>query len=92
MKSRKPVVTKKQLREEIDALRYVGQQLSNIAFNMGQETSHREIEPRVKAQMRDLQRKWDAIPRSKPAEPLTGIEGQDRQSYTDTQDRRSYSA
>ncbi len=56
--------TKAQLRKEIAALRHVGQKLSNLAFNMGQEAGYKEVPGPEKAMMRKLQKEWDSIPRS----------------------------
>ncbi len=52
------------LRKEVKELRRVGQQLSNVAYNMGQEGSHKEIRPEDKAIFNRLRREWDAIERT----------------------------
>ena len=53
--------TKDQLRKEIESLRHVGQQLSNIAYNL---SSRNVIDECAKDSMRRTYREWDAIPRS----------------------------
>jgi hypothetical protein len=57
--------TKAQLREEIRQLRHVGQQMSNVCFNVGQESSSRSsriLEADIFRCMRTLQKEWDGIP------------------------------
>ncbi len=54
----------RQLRLEVQALRNVGHQLSNIAFNFAQESSHKEISAHDKETLDRLRRAWDAIERT----------------------------
>ncbi len=61
-------MTKKQLREEISELRRVGQTLSNIAYNLGQNLGY-TLDSHVRNKLKSLQIEWDKIPRSKPILP-----------------------
>jgi hypothetical protein len=48
--------------EEVEPIRHLGALMSNICFNLGQDT-HPEssgLRPETRQQMRDLQRQWDA--------------------------------
>lgn len=51
--------TKQQLRQEISQLRFIGQQMSNVCFNLAQGATdiNREL-------MDQLRREWDAIARA----------------------------
>lgn len=53
--------TKAQLREEISKLRNVGQQMSNLCFNLSQSSDQT---PDNRSSMDQCRRAWDAIPRS----------------------------
>jgi hypothetical protein len=53
--------TKSQLRGELCQVRFVGQQMSNLCFNLSQ---NKTIEKSVRESMKDLYQKWDAIKRA----------------------------
>lgn len=54
--------TKKQMREEIAALRSIGAQMSNLCFNLAQ--GNKTLEPHDREIMDALRQQWDLIPRS----------------------------
>lgn len=55
--------TKQELRQEIDQLRIVGAQMSNLCYNLHQSSA---IDTRLRENMKELYVKWDAIKRSEP--------------------------
>lgn len=55
--------TKQQLRQEISQLRFIGQQMSNVCFNLAQDISPGRVT--VNRELMDqLRREWDAIARA----------------------------
>ena len=54
----------KKLRREVDELRRVGQQLSNVAYNLAQEGSKTALDSALKMSLDRLRREWDAIERT----------------------------
>lgn len=56
--------TKKELRQEIQRLRHVGQQFSNMAFNWSQGSTPTQIDMRGKDKLRSLYKEWDSIGRA----------------------------
>jgi hypothetical protein len=52
---------KSELRREINNLRRIGEQMSNVCFNLAQD---RNIEARHRVTMDELRRKWDDIKRA----------------------------
>lgn len=65
------MATKQQLRDEIKALRWVGAQMSNVCFNLGQRYDDKAADEapvlifnRNLATMWELRKDWDAIRRA----------------------------
>jgi len=57
--------TKAELRREIQQLRHVGQQLSNVAFNLSQTPDQpRELTVENKKMLKELYKEYDAIKRA----------------------------
>lgn len=54
----------KALRKEVDELRRVGSQLSNVAYNLAQESSYKLLDASLKTRLDQLRREWDAIERT----------------------------
>jgi hypothetical protein len=59
-----PRATKAQLRNEIERLRHVGQQFSNMAYNLSQGSQVKAIDQDVKGKFKELYKEWDNIARS----------------------------
>jgi hypothetical protein len=59
----KAKVTKAQLREEIAQLRFIGNQMSSMMFNLAQSARHCQSDRELYDYIR---RSWDAIKRSEP--------------------------
>lgn len=55
--------TKRELRDEIQQLRIVGEQMAHLCFNLSQQD---RLEPYLQTTMGTLYRQWDAIRRSEP--------------------------
>lgn len=76
MSALKKTATKAQLRQEIAELRYVGHQMANICFNLGQSHSRlraRAVDRRDEIvgwadSMYRLRKEWDAIKRRESSE------------------------
>lgn len=60
--------TKADLRREIQELREIGGQMSNICFNLGQNAVYEDLGKMVTGRdlvsLRELQQQWDAIKRA----------------------------
>lgn len=67
MNGKTSLAHKHELRKEIEELRTIGGQMSNVCFNLGQNTREgdlgRMVPGRDLAGMYDLAKKWDAIQR-----------------------------
>jgi hypothetical protein len=48
--------------DDVESLRHLGGLMSNLCFNLGQDThpESKGLRPETRQQMRDLQRQWDA--------------------------------
>lgn len=59
---------KQELRDEIKALRFVGSQMANLCFNLGQNANAGDLGRMVTGDqlvsMHDLSKQWDAVKRA----------------------------
>lgn len=61
---KKVPASKQALRDEINRLRFVGNQLSNMAYNYGR--SDKALDDHGRKALRELQVEWDRIERVEP--------------------------